>query len=95
MLASFVRFGSCKRSAEKHSASSVASFDAHVGTFLQTKVGRRFSGWRIERALFAPAFSAEQRATYEAEGRVCRDLNDFARFSAATVEWSAGKTRRD
>ncbi len=73
-----VRFGSCKRSATQHHGTGLTNFDDHVERFLTTKEGRRFSNWRVERALYSPSFSPEQRKALERRGYHCRDLTDFA-----------------
>ena len=75
-----VRFGSCKRSPDKHDSSSLRGFRAHVDRFLSTKEGGRFRDWTRELALFSPRFSAEQRAALDADGWICRDLVDFRRM---------------
>jgi AAA+ ATPase superfamily predicted ATPase len=74
-----IRFGSCKRNAAKH-FDDITNFDGHVARFLKTKESRPFADWRIERALYAPVFSAEQRASLTDKGYLCRDLLDFKNF---------------
>jgi uncharacterized protein len=75
-----VRFGSCKRAANAHDGDALAAFEGHVDRFLKTKEGRRFSNWTIEKALYSPRFSGEQRHEIEARGYICRDMNDFAGY---------------
>lgn len=75
-----VRFGSCKRTADRHDPRSLHTFSEHVGRFLSTSTGRRFQGWRQEHALFSPRFSREQRTRLEADDWICRDLTDFRRM---------------
>ena len=75
-----VRFGSCKRSADKHDASSLAAFRGHVDRFLATREGTRFREWRRELALFSPRFPAQRRAALQADGWICRDISDFRRM---------------
>lgn len=75
-----VRFGSCKRAAAKHTDDALTDFDGHVERFLATKEGRRFSGWRVERALFSPRFPPDRRRILEGRGYVCRDLVDYATY---------------
>jgi AAA+ ATPase superfamily predicted ATPase len=75
-----LRLGSCKRSAQSHDAGAMAVFEEHCRRFLATKDGRRFSGWRVEKALFAPEFPTEQRRDLESRGYICRDLVDFRRY---------------
>ena len=86
-----VRFGSCKRTAERHDPKSLHAFSEHVGRFLSTSTGRRFQGWRQERALFSPRFSPEQRARLEADDWVCRDLTDFRRMLHDEARGPRGK----
>ncbi len=74
-----VRFGSCKRSADKHDAASLAAFRGHVDRFLATREGSRFREWRRELALFSPRFPARRRAALQADGWICRDISDFRR----------------
>jgi AAA+ ATPase superfamily predicted ATPase len=69
-----IRFGSCKRSADKH---DTAVFDGHVERFLKTKDGRRFTGWTVQKALYAPVFDEKQRQSLEDSGYICRDLPYF------------------
>ena len=75
-----VRFGSCKRSADRHDGSSLRSFDGHIGRFLKSKEGHRFKGWSMQKALFSPSFSASLKKELEAKGFICRDLADYAGF---------------
>ena len=75
-----VRFGSCKRDPDRHDAGSLRAFRNHVDRFLATRAGRRFQGWQQELALFSPRFLGERRANLEAEGWICRDLDDFRRL---------------
>ena len=75
-----VRFGSCKRTADRHDPTSLRAFRQHVNRFLSTSTGERFTGWRKELALFSPRFSREQRARLEAGDWICRDLADFRRM---------------
>jgi AAA+ ATPase superfamily predicted ATPase len=74
-----IRFGSCKRNSAKH-FDDLANFDGHIGRFMKTKEGRPFSDWRIERTLYSPAFSTEQRVSLSEKGYLCRDLLDFKSF---------------
>ena len=77
-----VRFGSCKRNPDRHDGASLHSFRDNVDRFLATSVGKRFTGWQHQFALFAPRFSAQQRARLEADDWICRDLVDFQRMLA-------------
>lgn len=73
-----VRFGSCKRTANRHDSASLHGFEEHIDRFLRTREGKRLTGWEVEKALFSPAFSAEKKACLESQGYIARDLNDFA-----------------
>ena len=75
-----VRFGSCKRNPDRHDGASLRGFRDHVDRFLATGVGRRFTGWQHEFALFAPRFTRPQRVHLEADDWICRDLADFQRM---------------
>ena len=75
-----VRFGSCKRNPDRHDGASLRGFRDHVDRFLATGVGRRFTGWQHEFALFAPRFTRQQRVHLEADDWICRDLADFQRM---------------
>jgi AAA+ ATPase superfamily predicted ATPase len=69
-----IRFGSCKRSADKH---DTADFDGHVDRFLKTKDGRRFAGWAVQKAFYSPIFADDLRHHLQSLGYVCRDILDF------------------
>lgn len=75
-----VRFGSCKRNDGQHSSGALETFETHISRFMRTKEGRRFTDWKIERALYSPQFTTEQRLQLEAKGFICLDLTDYARF---------------
>ena len=75
-----VRFGSCKRDSDRHDAGSLRAFRTHTDRFLSTRAGRRFQGWQREFTLFSPRFSEERRTNLEADGWICRDLDDFRRL---------------
>ena len=85
-----VRFGSCKRNPERHDAASLRGFRDHVSRFLATAVGKRFTGWQHQFALFAPRFSEQQRARLESEDWICRDLVDFQRMLRSDQNGEAG-----
>ncbi len=72
-----IRFGSCKRSATKHTSAELYKYAGHVERFLTSREGRRFVDWKIERALYSPSFDSDQRRALTAAGHVCIDLNDF------------------
>lgn len=73
-----IRFGSCKRSASAHNSGSLRGFNKHVERFLETREGRRFAKWSIEKTLYSPVFSPDHRHSLGNLGYGCRDLNDFA-----------------
>ena len=77
-----VRFGSCKRSASKHDRVSLMKTEQHIADFLRTSTGRRFAGWKQQRALYAPEFSASLRESLETAGWICVDLRDFRQWFA-------------
>ncbi|MCC7046637.1 MAG: ATP-binding protein [Alphaproteobacteria bacterium] len=78
--ARIVRFGSCKRSASAHDSTALAAFQSHVGRFLATGEGRRFTGWQQQMVLFSPEFDSGQRQRLESSGYICRDLRDYDRW---------------
>ena len=73
-----IRFGSCKRSADAHTTTSVAQFDKHVAGFFSAKQHRHLQDWSREMVLFSPSFNAMQRREFESAAYLVRDLNDFA-----------------
>lgn len=75
-----IRFGSCKRSEEGHDANARTTFDGHIQRFLRTDVGLRFTGWRMQRALYSPVFSEATRTELTQRDYVCVDMNDFERW---------------
>lgn len=75
-----VRLGSCKRSSSQHDRDALLRFDDHASRFLRTKEGRRFSGWAVEKALYAPVFRDDERNRLLGLGYLCRDLRDFETF---------------
>lgn len=66
-----IRFGSCKRSADKLVA-DVPVFDGHVQRFLDQFP--EYNAWRIERVSLAPHVPADVRGPLEAQGRLVEDL---------------------
>lgn len=72
-----VRFGSCKRSQDKFDGDELDRFDSNIDRFLKTKDGKRLAGWKVEQALYSPAFDAGTRARLDRKDRVLLDLNDF------------------
>lgn len=75
-----IRVGSCKRSAGKHDATSLYKFNEHIGRFRKTELGKKYSDWTVERALYSPAFDERQRTALTREGYICVDMNDFDRW---------------
>jgi len=78
-----LRIGSCKRSEDAHDSRSSQKFETHIGRFLRTKEGRRFSGWKVEKAVFSPEFRRNRRQELSRKGFVCRDLKDYCSFLTA------------
>ena len=78
-----VRFGSCKRNAAKHDRVARRAFRQNVEMFLRSSAGSRFQRWQRQFALFASAFSPDQRDHLESEGYLCHDIRDFQRWLAA------------
>ncbi len=70
-----LRLGSCKRNPAAHG--NGAAFALLCDRFLDTGDGRRFTGWRLERCLFSPAFPLAHRNDLQADGFRCFDLQDF------------------
>ena len=87
-----VRFGSCKRRGDKHSAQALSRFRAHAETFVAS-AGRRFAGWRREYVLYSPHFTEEQRTRLAAEDCICRDLSDLRRSLAGADRGERGRSR--
>ncbi|MBE9557294.1 MAG: ATP-binding protein [Proteobacteria bacterium] len=73
-----IRIGSCKRSASAHDVSSLKNFDGHIDRFLETREGRRYANWEIQKAVYSPVFSPDHQRALTDAGYVCRDMNDFA-----------------
>tara|TARA_R110002110_G_scaffold4877_5_gene24680 strand:- start:5856 stop:7358 length:1503 start_codon:yes stop_codon:yes gene_type:complete len=72
-----IRVGSCKRSASKHDTTSLYKFNEHIERFKKTELGKKYSDWTVERALYAPVFDERQRNTLTNEGYICVDMDDF------------------
>ena len=87
-----VRFGSAKRNARAHDPVSLARFRSHVARYLETDDARRLREADAEYALFAPAFTPEQRSALEAEGYVCRDIADFAKMLGVESDDSSAES---
>jgi uncharacterized protein len=75
-----IRVGSCKRSAKKHDDSELSLFNGHVDRFSKTALGRKYKDWKIEKALYAPIFSEEQRKYLLDKAYICVDMNDFDKW---------------
>lgn len=73
-----VRFGSCKRSADAHTNTSVAEFERHVEGFISARQHRHMQDWTREMVLFSPTFTQGDRIHFTAKGYIARDLNDYA-----------------
>lgn len=73
-----VRFGSCKRTAHAHDKTSVDKFDLHIQRFMQTKEGKKLTGWGIERVLFSPVFTTDEKVNHQAAGFQAKDLLTYA-----------------
>ncbi len=71
---SVIRFGSCKRSAEKL-VSDMAVFDGHVERFLTQFP--KYAKWTIQRVCLAPQIPDDLRKRIEAGGRIAEDLCDL------------------
>lgn len=69
-----IRFGSCKRSAERL-ISDVRVFDGHVQRFVA--LHPRFAAWTIEKVSVAPIITADLRERLHAEGHLTQDLADL------------------
>lgn len=75
-----VRFGSCKRSEQKHDRVLLAKTEQHIQDFLTTSIGKRFKGWNQQKALYAPRFTPEHRQSLQQLGWTCVDLNDYRKW---------------
>ena len=71
-----IRFGSCKRSAERLVA-DIPVLEGHVKRFLAAR--REYSEWRIEKASIAPTMTPQVRQRLEEAGHVAQDLGDLTR----------------
>ena len=69
-----IRFGTCKRSADKLVA-DVDVLDGHVTRFLAAHP--RYRGWTIERVSIAPALTPDVRARLRTAGHIAQDLTDL------------------
>lgn len=71
---SIIRFGSCKRSADKLVA-DITFFDGHIQRFLDAFPD--YKSWTIERVSIAPVVQAELRTELQKRNRIVQDLNDL------------------
>ena len=69
-----IRFGTCKRSADKLVA-DVPILDGHVNRFLVAHP--RYQGWSIERVSIAPALTPDLRVRLQTTGHIAQDLADL------------------
>lgn len=80
-----VRFGSCKRTSGAHDEVALNLFSANISRFLSTGEGRRFTDWKVERAVYSPSISRERRKYIASQGYICRDLFDFSGYLGRPV----------
>jgi AAA+ ATPase superfamily predicted ATPase len=71
---SIIRFGSCKRSADKLMADT-AIFDGHIERFLG--VFPIYNDWKIERVSIAPSIPTNMKKSLIEQGRLVQDLVDL------------------
>lgn len=69
-----IRFGTCKRSADKL-APSLPTTDAHIKRFLAAMP--RYRSWTHQKVAIAPSLSPEQRRVIVASRWIAQDLNDL------------------
>lgn len=69
-----IRFGSCKRSADRLLA-DIPTLDGHVTRFLAARPA--FAAWHIEKVSIAPTITAEVRERIHAAGHLAQDLADL------------------
>lgn len=75
-----IRVGSCKRSSTKHDSTSLYKFNEHIARFRKTELGKKYSDWTVERALYSPVFDEPQRKVLTGKEYICVDMNDFDRW---------------
>jgi hypothetical protein len=75
-----IRLGSCKRSSNKHTSTTLSLFDGHIARFKKTELGRKYNDWKIEKALYSPIFEEAQKQTLSNNGYICVDMLDFERW---------------
>jgi len=69
-----IRFGTCKRRADKLVA-DLPRFDRHVAGFRAAMP--RFATWTVERAAIAPVLGSAQRQAIQHAGCIAQDLDDL------------------
>jgi uncharacterized protein len=77
-----IRFGSCKRSPAAHNAGALRAFDNHIERFLAAREHQHLRDWKLEKVVFSPTFSADQRMWLTAQGYASKSLQDFANLLA-------------
>ncbi|UEM03622.1 hypothetical protein JL101_027335 [Skermanella rosea] len=73
-----ILFGSCKRSADKHTGASLAKSRAHIESFLSTKLGANYRRYEQIHYAFAPVIGVDRRHEITTHGFVPMDLLEFA-----------------
>lgn len=69
-----IRFGSCKRSAERL-LEDRSNFRAHVDRFLSHE--KKYASWTVEKVMLAPRLTAAQRKAIESDDMIAQDLVDL------------------
>ena len=72
-----IRVGSCKRAASGHDGASLSKFEEHISKFIGTVLGRRYSAWKVQKALYSPLFDERSRQDLTRKGYMCFDLLQF------------------
>lgn len=78
-----IRVGACKRAARKHDNGSLHKFEGHIARFSRTALGKKYKDWKVQKALYTPLFSRDQRRHLESSGYICIDMADFERWLSA------------
>ena len=73
-----ILFGSCKRSADKHTGASLAKSRAHIESFLSTKLGANYRRYEQIHYAFAPVIGVDRRHEISTHGFVPKDFLEFA-----------------
>ncbi len=71
-----LRLGTCKRNPDRLIA-DLSRFDGHVERFLDTRAGRRFADWTVEKVAISPVLDGAQRQAVERAGYLPQDLGDL------------------